>query len=377
MEIIFFTLFFLIIWGYIIYPIFLYFHPLKKISNQPDNFNQSVSIIITAHNEEKSIRKTIELCLSSDYSKDKFEIVVASDQSTDKTVEIASQYIEKGVRVVESKKRLGKANAQNEAIETIDSDIIAFCDANSQWENNTLKQLVSSLSNDEVAYVTGQLIYTNKDNNKVSSSEGIYWKYELYLRKLESSIHSVTAGNGAVYAVKRSSIMSINPLYNHDLVLPPLIVSQGYRAVYNEKAIAYERTGETAKDELNRKIRMLGRTWHYIINNKWIFNPLKMGWIYSMFMISHRLLRYSSGLLQFLIFIIPIFLLDNSFFVFVFLIQALFYLLLIPSSFGLLGKKMYTVFYLNLFHYATIIGFLKAITGRVSPFWKSIDNTRK
>ena len=353
---------------YILYPIFLYFYPSRKISYQPNNFTQSVSIIITAHNEESSIKKTIELCLNSDYLKNKLEIVVASDQSTDRTVEIASQYIGKGVRIVETKNRMGKANAQNEAIETIDSEIIAFCDANSQWESDTLKQLVSSLSNDKVAYVTGKLIYLNTDNNKVSASEGFYWVYELYLRKLESSIHSITAGNGAVYAVKRSCIEPINPLYNHDLVLPPLIVSQGYRAVY---------TGETAKDELNRKIRMLGRTWHYIINNRWIFNPFKMGGIYSIFMISHRLLRYSSGLFQLLIFIIPIFLLDKPFFVFALLAQILFYLLLIPSAFGLLGKKMYTVFYLNLFHYATIVGFFKAIIGKVSPFWKSVESTRK
>src|SRR5690606_15911482 len=125
---------------------------------------------------------------------------------------------------------------------------------------------------------------------------------------------SVTAGNGAIYAIRRICYRPIDPLYSHDLVFPSMVVRQGYRAIYDERALAYEHAGETVDDEYARKVRMFGRAWHYLLRNPWLFNPFEVGFVYAVFMISHRLLRYAAGLIQLGILVLPLFLIDSRFF---------------------------------------------------------------
>lgn len=370
------------LWTYFLYPVFLYLISLihKNTYSNDENYKPKVSIVIVAHNEEKVIEKTIQSCLNQDYPREKFDIVVASDHSTDLTNEIAISYLSEGVRLIKTRERKGRANAHNEACSSIDSEIIAFCDANTIWNNNTLSELVLSLSDAKVGFVTGQLSYINVDDNQVSKSEGVYWKYELILRKLESQVSNVTAGNGAVYAIKKSCYEPINPLYSHDIVLPSMVVKKGFKSIYNNKAMAYEYAGETTQDEYARKVRMFGRAWHFVLRNFQVFNPFKVGPLYSVCMISHRFLRYCSGVLQFLFFVISIILLAfevNFLNVSIFSFQFIFYITIYLSRNGRLGKVMYTIFYLNLFHLATLVGFFNAITNRVKPFWLSPQSTRK
>ena len=370
------------LWTYCFYPLFLYFVSVfyKNKHDVSASYNPKVSIVVVAHNEEKVIENTIKSCLKQNYPKDKFEVVIASDHSTDRTNEIAQLYSDKGVRLVKTQERKGRANAHNEACSTISSEVIAFCDANTIWEENTLSELVLSLSDSRVGFVTGQLAYVNVEDNRVSNSEGVYWKYELLLRKLESSVSSITAGNGAVYAIKKECYESIDPLYSHDIVLPSMVVKKGMKSIYNERAMAYEYAGETTEDEYARKVRMFGRAWHFILRNSQVFNPFNVGLLYSICMVSHRFLRYCSGLLQFAFFVVStsLFLFDYSVIsAALFFAQCLFYILIFISKNGKLGRVMYTLFYLNIFHLATLVGFYNAITNKVKPFWLSPQSTRK
>ncbi|KDC54846.1 glycosyltransferase family 2 protein [Pseudoalteromonas sp. S3431] len=377
---------FLLLWCYFLYPVYLVVLSKFKVNRKEpidDNYAPSVSIVIVAHNEEKVIEKTIISCLKQNYSRANFEIVVASDHSTDTTIEIAEKYKESGVRIVQTKDRKGRANAHNEACETITSDVIAFCDANTIWEEDTVENLVKSLAFTDVGHVSGKLCYINTDDNHVSHSEGLYWKYELMLRKLESSLSSITAGNGAVYAIKRSCYEAIDPLYSHDIVFPSMVVKKGLRSVYNPEALAYEKAGETTSDEYSRKVRMFGRAWHFMYKNPDVFNPFKVGLSYSIFMISHRFLRYSAGLIQAIILFISILILlrgyDGSSVVFnIFIVtQLLFYVAVILGKKMILGSKGYQLYYFNLFHLATLVGLYNAVTNKIKPFWLSPQSTRK
>lgn len=374
---------FFLCWTYVLYPLFLCTLKKNHSNSSRKNYAPTVSIVIVAHNEEKVIEKTIVSCISQDYKLNDIEIVVASDHSTDDTVKIANKYADQGVRVVQTKDRKGRANAHNEACDTISSDIIAFCDANTIWEKDTLSHLVDSLSDNNTGYVTGKLNYINTNDNKTSHSEGLYWKYELFLRKLESATGSITAGNGAVYAIKRECYEPINPLYSHDIVLPSMVVKKGLRSVYNPLAIAYERAGETTNDEYSRKVRMFGRAWHFMFNSLSVFNPIKVGFKYSVFMFSHRFLRYSAGLLQLLVLISTIltfFLEPDSHGYFLYsliLLQIAFYSVVFLGSKMFLGRFGYQLYYFNLFHVATLVGLYNALTNKIKPFWLSPQSTRK
>lgn len=380
--ILFYLLLFLILWSYMLYPLFMLL--LLKLGKERrekkiKNFTYpTVTLVITAHNEESVIKERIENALRLDYPVNKLQIIVASDFSTDKTNEIVESYKSKGVELYTAKQRKGKANAQNEVCETITTEIIAFSDANSMWKTDALKCLISNFEDAMVGYVSGKLQYVNTDANGTALSEGLYWKYELLLRKLESNLKSITAGNGAIYAIRRECYEPINILYSHDFELPSMVVAKGYNAIYNDLAIAQEKAGETSLDEYKRKVRMLGRTWHKILRNLNLFNPFKIGVMYMLFMLSHRLLRYASGLLQILLFLVNLTLLKNGIlFQFLFLLQIVFYTLSILGYYFSKNKLLYICYYFNLFQIASLVGLYKAITNQVKPFWESPQTTRK
>jgi cellulose synthase/poly-beta-1,6-N-acetylglucosamine synthase-like glycosyltransferase len=370
---------FALIYMYILYPIILISIRQKKVSGLDFTDSPSVTIVVVAHNEEKVIAKTLDSLLGQDYPKELFHIVVTSDYSDDGTNDIVKSYKDKGVRLHETLERKGRANAHNEICETIITELIAYCDANTIWDIDSLKNLVSAFKDKSVGYATGQLKYINVKDNTVSGSEGIYWKYELLLRKLESKAGSITAGNGAIYAIRKECYEPIDIMYSHDLVFPSMVVHKGYRAIYVENALAYERAGETVSDEYARKIRMFGRAWHFLLRNTWVFNPFKVGALYSLFMISHRFLRYSAGLFQLLVLIFSLLatMEGSAIAQSMLLLQIIYYLTMILASTGKLGSNMYSLYYMNLFHLATLVGFFRAVTNKVKPFWLSPQTTRK
>jgi cellulose synthase/poly-beta-1,6-N-acetylglucosamine synthase-like glycosyltransferase len=248
----------------------------------------TVSLIVAAHNEEAVIGRRFENLRALDYPADKLEIVVASDGSTDRTEAIAE---EAGARVVRNP-RGGKVAAQNRAVRETTGEILAFSDANATWAPNALRELVRNFADDDVAYVCGQLQLEAPDG---TNREGVYWRYELWLRQSESRLASVTGGNGAIYAVRRSEYVEVDPRFGHDLSLPYVMVQRGRRAVYEPDALAFERPTPSIETEYRRKVRMFEHCWLIALRGRMLrgLPPL-----YLLEMISHRTLRYGSGLLH-------------------------------------------------------------------------------
>jgi glycosyltransferase involved in cell wall biosynthesis len=254
----------------------------------------SVTVIVPAHDEEAVIERRLENLLELDYPADRLEIVVASDASEDRTDELVEAVAAREPRVrLRRWPRGGKLPALNKTVAATDSDVVAFTDANTTWAPDALEKLVRNFADDEVAYVCGRLTLLSPDG---ANREGVYWRYELWLRESESKLGSITGGNGSIYAIRRSDYGEAP--FGHDLSFPPLAARRGRRAVYEPEAIAYEKPTPESADEFRRKVRMLPFSWGFVLSPETLRGVPPL---YAVELLSHRHLRYSSGALHILL----------------------------------------------------------------------------
>lgn len=253
----------------------------------------SVAVIVAAHNEADVIEAKIRNLLHLDYPMELLSIVVASDGSTDDTVAIARRA---GADLVLDLNRLGKVNAQNAAVEAIEAEIVAFSDANAAWAEDSLRLLVEAFADPEVGYACGRAELTDPSGDNV---EGAYWRYELAVRRLESVLGGVTAGNGAIYAVRRQAYLPLEPSRSHDLSFPFLLRKRGWRSVYVDSARSMEPMVPTLTGELARKRRMMAGIWDIVVRDRMV-SPVGYGLLFAFQIASHRLIRYVSPFLHLL-----------------------------------------------------------------------------
>jgi cellulose synthase/poly-beta-1,6-N-acetylglucosamine synthase-like glycosyltransferase len=277
-------------WTHAGYP--LAARALARLRTRPvrrdDETLPAVSVIIPAFNEETVIERRIENLRELDYPSDRVELVVTSDASTDRTDELAAAA---GARVLRNR-RGGKVAAQDAAVRASEAEIVAFSDANSTWAPDALRKLVRNFADPDVAYVCGRHVYTSGDG---ANKEGLYWRYELALRADESRLDSVTGGNGSIYAVRREDYVEVDPRFGHDLSFPYLMVQRGRRAVYDPDAVSFEKASPTTEDEYRRKVRMFEHCWAIVLEGR-VLRGLRP--LYLVEVLSHRHLRYASGLLH-------------------------------------------------------------------------------
>jgi glycosyltransferase involved in cell wall biosynthesis len=254
-----------------------------------------VSLIVAAHDEQDVIERKIENALALDYPPDRLELIVASDGSRDATVELAREAAarDERVRVLELSRR-GKVATQDAAVDAAAGEILAFSDANALWEPDALERLARRFAEPRVGYVCGQLRYTAADGG---NQEGAYWRFENSVRLLESRLGSVTAGNGAIYAVRRDAYLRLDPRTSHDLSLPFNLVKRGWRAVYEPAARASERPLPSLESEFRRKRRMMSHAWPTVMRGG-MLSPRGYGLLYGLEIFSHRVLRYATPLLH-------------------------------------------------------------------------------
>jgi cellulose synthase/poly-beta-1,6-N-acetylglucosamine synthase-like glycosyltransferase len=250
-----------------------------------------VSLIIAAHDEEGVIEQRVRNALEADYPRELLEVIVASDGSEDRTAELARAA---GADLVLDLSRRGKVEAQNAAVAQARGQILAFSDANSVWAPDAIGVLVAAFAEPDVGYVCGQLRLTGGEGE---NQEGAYWRYEMAVRSLESRLGGVTAGNGAIYAVRSGSYVEMPSDRSHDLCLPYLTVKSGMRAIYEPAAQATEPAAPTLAGEWERKRRMMNRAWGILLNDG-ILSPRGYGPAYAYEIFSHRALRYATPFLH-------------------------------------------------------------------------------
>ncbi len=347
--------------------------PLPAPDRLPD-----VTLIVTAYNEEAVIKKKLENCLELAYPAEKLEIIVVSDGSNDRTDELVGGFADCGVTLLKTGGRIGKTAAQNEAARQARGEILVFSDANSIWEKDALKRLVAPFHDSQVGYACGRLEYTNTREGSSSFSEGLYWRYEIFLRRLESATGAITAGNGAIYAVRSTDYFNFKSNQSHDFEFPRHMVLNSKRAVYVHEAVAREKAGTTAEDEFKRKVRMLARVWGSILRAPVLPGALLPNLSFAWKFISHRILRYLAPFLLVLIFILNVFLYPQGrLYQILYLIQVTFYSLALTGAvYRIKARAFYLPFYFCLFHYACMKGLLQALLKHPPAIWEKAGTTR-
>jgi cellulose synthase/poly-beta-1,6-N-acetylglucosamine synthase-like glycosyltransferase len=251
----------------------------------------TVSLIVPAYDEEEVIAAKVANALALDYPRDRLQIVVASDGSSDATVERARAA---GADLVLDLPAGGKVTALNAAAEQATGELLAFSDANSAWDPDALRRLAEPFADPEVGYVCGQVRFVDEGGGNF---EGAYWRYEMAVREMESALAGVTAGNGAIYAVRREAYLPLEPSGSHDLSFPFLLAKRGQRSLYAPAARAEEKMVPTLEGEFARKRRMMVGLWD-IVAGEGMLSPRGYSPLYAFELFSHRLLRYLSPALH-------------------------------------------------------------------------------
>jgi cellulose synthase/poly-beta-1,6-N-acetylglucosamine synthase-like glycosyltransferase len=303
LEVVFWASLALIVYAHVGYPVLLWLlvraRPRRVRASAPGGSLPSVSLIVAAHDEEEVIAEKIDNVLALDYPAGLLELVVASDGSEDRTVaaarDAAARHPHNGARTrVLELPRLGKVKAQDAAVEVASGEILAFSDANAMWQPDALRALATAFADSKVGYVCGGLRYLPAAG---ANEEGAYWRYETAIRLLESRLGSITAGNGAIYAVRREAYLRLDPRTSHDLSFPFNLVKRGWRAIYEPRAVAHERPVATIEGEFRRKRRMMSHAWPAVIAGG-MLDPRGYGPAYALEIYSHRLLRYATPFLH-------------------------------------------------------------------------------
>lgn len=354
----------------------------KRGNKKDSSFEPDVTIMVVAHNEEKVIKDKIYNLLNINYPKDKFKILIASDFSTDNTNKIVEDFQathpDIPIRIHKTVNHYGKTNAQNEAQKLCNTEILVMTDANAMFAPNAVKELVSFFTSPDIAYVSGRLCYKNINETSTAYSEGFYWKLDLMCREIESHFQTITAGNGAIYAVRNKDYRIISPIECHDSSFPVVYALEKKRALYNPDAIAYEKAGEVGKDEFKRKVRMNRIIFRGICPNYKVFNLFKVG-LFSYFYFGHRSCRYLLWLMHLLVFTlnIPLAMQGGPFWIMTLCFQTLFYLIAILGATTKWNNRL--VRFCS-YYCMTIIaqwkGVINIITGKSKPTWEKAETTR-
>jgi cellulose synthase/poly-beta-1,6-N-acetylglucosamine synthase-like glycosyltransferase len=341
--------------------------PVRREDSEP-----SVSLIVAAHDEEEVIERRVENLLQLDYPAEKLEIVVASDASGDRTDELIEEIAarESRVRLIQAP-RGGKVAAQNLAVRETGGEILAFSDANATWPPDALRKLVRSFADPDVAYVTGRATYADADG---TNREGAYWAFELWLREQESRLGSVTGGNGPIYAVRRDDYVDVDPRFGHDLALPYLMVQRGRRAVYEPEATSVEKPSRNLEDEYRRKVRMFEHCWLITLRGRMLRD---VDGVYLVELLSHRVLRYGTGLLHLGVLAANIALLGRQRVYDVALAkQAAFLMLAAAGKAGVRAPGAALAYYYVLVTWATVVSLAGYLRHGVPAVWEKAEGTR-
>lgn len=282
----------MVVYIYLGYPVLVtLMASIKRRHIQRPNLEPTVSIIISAYNEEAHIGKTIENKLLQDYPEEKIEIIVVSDGSTDGTDEIVQRYADQGARLIRQEPRSGKTAALNRAVLEAGGEIVVFSDANSMWEQDAIAKLVSNFSEPSIGYVTGKMIYTDPDGTVVGDGCSAYMKYENFLRMQESRVGSVVGVDGGVDAVRRTLYQAMSSDQLPDFVLPLRVVEQGYRVVYEPEAVLKESALKSSSDEYRMRVRVSLRAFWALWDLRTLLDFRKWG-VFAWQLWSHKVLRY-------------------------------------------------------------------------------------
>ena len=373
-EILFWLSFATIFYVYLGYPLAVYLASLLiKAEVRKSPFEPAVTILIAAYNEEESIAQTIENKLSLDYPGEKLEIIVVSDGSADKTDDLVRQYAPRGVKLLRQEPRAGKTSALNMAMDNAEGDIIVFSDANSIYAKDALSKLIENFADPEVGYVTGKMIYVSANGSPIGDGNTSYMKYENFLRRCETRIGSVVGVDGGIDAVRKHLYSKMNDDQLPDFVLPLKVVEQGFRVIYEPRAILEEHALDEQKDEYQMRVRVSLRALWALWDMRRLLSPKRYG-IYAWQLWSHKVLRYCAFMFLLLAYFANLALLENGgIYLLLFAAQSLAYvfglLKPLPTNSSVIRKVQTLLHYFVLLNMASAHAIVKFLGGQKQVIW--------
>ena len=337
-----------------------------------DEYYPSVSLIISAYNEDSVIKEKIENCLALDYPFERLEIIIASDGSDDRTNEIIRR--EASTRIIfHDLERMGKVNVLNTVIPKANGEILVFSDANTIYNSDAIKQLTKHFKNDTIGCVCGNLQLINPDTKEVDG-ESLYWRYEKWIKKSESKLGVVVGANGAIYAIRRNILTPLpGNTINDDFHNSMQTFVKRSKLIFAEEAVAKEDVALNFQSEFNRHIRdgagHYREIWHFVA----LLNPFRGKYFLAYF--SHRVLRWLVPFFMISIFILNLLLIDKVAFVYFLALQLTFYssaiILFILKRNGINVGILNIILFFTSTNIALLIGFFKTILGLQSVKWDS------
>ena len=369
---------FIVIYSYVIYPMILItadqLFPSKLFLRSEDQPN--VSIVIAAYNEEKVIERRIQNCLALDYPRDKLEVIIASDGSSDKTDEIVEQFKDQGVKLLGHENRRGKVNVLNEVVPQAKNDIVIFSDANTMFARDSVKKIVQYFADSRIGCVCGCLQFVNADGSKTGELEGIYWRYETMLKKLEGKRGALLGANGAIFAIRKNLFHECPAdTIIEDFVLPMKILESGFKVVYDVEAMALEEAAHKIIHEKERRIR-IGAGDFQALSRLWRMLDPRRGFPALAFL-SHKVLRWFAPFFLVFAFASNIFLVSQPLYLFIFFLQCLFY------SFAFVGQVLSwsgvntrifgIAYYFVSMNLALFLGLIRFLTNTQKVAWRRTE----
>jgi biofilm PGA synthesis N-glycosyltransferase PgaC len=379
-QLIFWFLFFILFHTYLVYPFIIKTISLFFNKNgAKSKINPTISILISAYNEEKVIRERLLNIHNLDYDLTKIEVLIGSDCSTDNTNQILTelQKLYPWLSIFLFEKRRGKVSVLNDLSKEATNEILLFTDANTAFHKDSLKYLLSHFNDPKVGGVSGRLklieINTSKKNR---TEEKRYWEYETRIKRIEGKCGVLIGANGGIFAVRKNLFREI-PLkrpVTDDLYISLAVLQQNYKFVYEYNAIAFEEVAPQIKDEFKRKIRFGATNFHTLLYFlDLLFNK---NILLSFSLWSHKVTRWFTPIILLLIFVLNIFLFNHHYVYQAFLLIQLCFIFIALSGYLLKKINIYIsplvmIFYFLLTNLALFIGLIKFLFGKQTAFWQS------
>ena len=334
-----------------------------------------LSVLIAAYNEEAHIGRKLAETLALDYPADKLEIVVVSDGSTDRTDAIVRANQDPRVHFLRVPRQQGKTHAQNEGVKLCCGEVIVFSDATATYHYKALLQLACHYDDPQVGAVSGRYQYFDPEGESPTGLGSMaFWNYENLIKKLQSRIHTLTGCSGCIYSVRKSVYTPLPEASCSDLVEPLCVVRQGYRVVFEDRALAYEETTKSAGEEFSMRVRVVTRGIRGVLSVGELLRFWRHGWV-SFQLISHKVLRWLVPMILIVLFLSNGLLVRQKGFRYLFVLQSLFYLV---SLFSLrvplhrIWKPLGIPLFFCTLNAAALFGMVKLFRGHKYVVWQTV-----
>ena len=349
--------------------------PRRVVAVHDDNLLPDITVVIAAYNEQSCIAARVENILAQNYPADKLRLIVGSDGSQDDTAKILAAITDPRLTACLFAQNRGKVSVLNDLMAQVSSNITVLTDANTVFEPDTIRNLARHFSDDNVAVVCGelQLVDAQSGNNR----DGVYWRYERVLKFHEARFDALLGANGANYAIRTELYqpLATNTIID-DFHIAMNIARRGFKVKYDPEAVAIEDSAPTIGAEMGRRIRIGLGNYQACFQMGWLMNPFN-GWRFFSF-ISHKLLRWFVPHLMILTLVSNLFLLQDSRYIALFVLQIVFYCLAIYGyAQHIKGRRLSTIMSLMVFftsmNYALLVGFVRYFTTNIQGSWQRTE----